>query len=69
MLITKVTEGYIEQVFDTETKKCVKQNFTAQGDIDWMVTEQSQYINGIIAEHAEDFYHSYNMEKPNVCNP
>ena len=66
MLITKITDGYVAQVFDTETKKCVKQTFTAQGDIDWRTTEESYDNEIMMAEHAEDFYHPFVMEQPNV---
>ncbi len=67
MLITKITEGYVSQVFDTETKECIEQNFVVSGDVWWVATEQRQNIDNIMVEHAEDFYHPFDMEQPNVC--
>lgn len=46
MKINKITDGFVIQVFDTETGKYLSQNFTAGANVDYE-NEQGQTLNDL----------------------
>lgn len=69
MLITKITDGHVTQVFDAETGKCVKQSFVASDKVEWVTTIEDYDTTIIVTTYVRDFYHPFAMEQPNVRKP
>lgn len=58
MLISKITDGYVQQLFDSETKQLVSQKFVAS---DECYVEDTD----VLCEHVYiDLYHPYDMVQP-----
>lgn len=62
MLINKVTEGYVVQIFDTETRKYVSQQFTADGPVNYESTDGQTPIE-------DGFMESVNFGPYAECEP
>jgi len=55
MIVSKITHGYVEQKFDTETRLMVSSEFTTGDDVDFEDSDGNTInpINGL--------YHPFNM--------
>ena len=58
--VVKVTPGFVVQVYDKETRKCVSQSFFAGDDVQW----EDEFDNPMdpLRDHE---YQPFNMEQPN----
>ena len=52
MIINKVTNGFVVQSFDTETRKFVSQEFIASDEIEWETTEGESV--GMCSRHGKE---------------
>lgn len=67
MKIQKITTGFVIQIFDTETKKYVSQEFIAGSDVDYenMTGESVDPVEvGMQDEDGSEPYLPFNMVQP-----
>ena len=62
MLIKKITHGYVSQTYDTETGRCVSQDFIAGDECEYE-TEDGENFD-VDNSETELEYQPYNMEQP-----
>lgn len=56
MIIKKVTNGIVEQLFDSNTKKCISQKFIASDQSEYYDDSDNKIFKGI-----DDLYHPFEM--------
>lgn len=66
MLIRKITDGYVIQTFDTDTHKCIKQEFVARNDGSELIDANDVNLSSYIKEltDADNLYHPFEMKQP-----
>ena len=63
MKISKITQGYVLQTYDTETGKCESQEFIAGDECEYEVAETGEHFD-VDDSETELEYQSYEMEQP-----
>ena len=63
MLIKKITHGYVSQTYDTETGRCVSQDFISFSEGFEYQTMQGDNFD-VDNSETELEYQPYNMEQP-----
>jgi hypothetical protein len=61
MLITKTTYGFVTQVFDSETKECIGQEFVSGDQIDFEDEDCESIYDDVV---TDELWYPYNMESP-----
>ena len=66
MLVNKVTHGYVIQTFDTDTKRCIRQEFKSDSGETFIEDEVGNQLSSYIKEStgADDLYHPFDMKRP-----
>lgn len=70
MLIKKITTGFVTQVFDTEKKQFVSQDFTAGTEVDYETENGDMLVAGSLSEHnlgpraEKEVYLPFDMVQP-----
>jgi hypothetical protein len=64
MLVKKITEGFVVQVFDTELGQFVSQEFIAGTQCDYEDQEGNPVESALLEVDGKELYLPYNMEQP-----
>lgn len=62
MKIIKITHGYVIQTYNTETGRCVSQDFIAGDECEYETEDGGNF--DVDASETELEYQPYNMEQP-----
>lgn len=65
MLLKKFTTGYVTQVFDTDKREFISQDFTAaNGEVDYE-DEDGNAIGCVLDKGGDEVYLPFEMKQPN----
>lgn len=64
MLVKKITHGFVTQVFDTELKRFVSQEFTAGDECEYEDMQGEHVDVDLLEVDMQEIYLPYNMEQP-----
>ncbi len=53
-IVYKYTEGYVEQIFDAENKKLLRQRFVS-----------NDYVGWVPVDCSKDYYYPFDLQEPN----
>lgn len=64
MILKKTMPGFVVQQFDSETGRCVSQEFVASDQVDWEDQKGNPIEDGQYGLDLEGFYFPLDMKQP-----
>ena len=64
MIVRKMTPGFVVQEFDSETGRCVSQEFIAGDQVEWEDRQGNAVSDGDFGIDLEGLYHPLKMKQP-----
>jgi len=66
LLINKITTGFVIQVFDTDNKEFISQNFTASDECDYETQDGKPVDSSLLEVDGKEIYLPYDMVHPGI---
>jgi hypothetical protein len=64
MIVRKVTAGFVVQEFDSETGRCISQEFVAGDQVEWEDRQANAISDGDFGIDLEGLYCPLEMKQP-----
>ena len=64
MILTKTMPGLVVQKFDSETGRCLSQEFVAGNQVEWSDPKADRIEDGMYGLDLESFYFPADMKQP-----
>ena len=64
MILSKTTTGFVVQKFDSETGRCLSQEFVASDQVEWEDQKGNPIEDGQYGLDLEGFYFPLDMKQP-----
>lgn len=64
MIVSKITTGYVHQLFDTETGLCISQKFISGDSVEYEETETGEHVSEEVQEKLDEEYFPFDMIQP-----
>ncbi len=69
MILNKITTGFVVQKFDSETGRCLSQEFIASDQVEWEDQKGDRIEDGMCGLEREGFYFPLKMKQPDYEGP
>ena len=66
MVINKITTGFVIQVFDTDKKRFISQNFTAGDECEYETKDGTSVDSSSLEVDGKEIYLPYDMVQPGI---
>jgi hypothetical protein len=64
MIVHKVTTGFVMQEFETDTGRCLSQQFIAEDEVEWADRQGNLVSDGDFGIDLEGLYFPLEMKQP-----
>jgi hypothetical protein len=64
MILRKITSGFVVQEFDSETGRCLSQEFVAGDQVEWENRQSNLVSDGDFGIDLEELYYPMEMKQP-----
>ena len=64
MIVTKITTGFVVQKFDSDTGRCISQEFVASDQVEWEDQKGDRIEDGQYGIDLEGLYWPLDMKQP-----